>query len=222
MRAFGWLLWRELKAEWRSREAAWAALLFSLSVAVTFGFALDPVQHDLRGLFPGLAVTVLVFAAVLVLARSFAREREAGGLDGLKALPVERYVILYAKAGAACLLLLALQAAVLPVLVALLGFTGPFAWGAFAAALALGTVGLGLAGTLAAALAGQARAADALLPVLLAPLIVPVVLAVARVGAGLAAGAAPTELGVWYRLLGAYDIVFSVIPLAVGEALLGD
>lgn len=222
MRALAWLVWRELLAEWRGRDAAWAALLFGLSAAVAYGFALDPVAHDLDPLLPGLVITTLAFAAVLVLARGFAREREAGGLDGLAALPVDRAAVLYAKALAAFAVLAALAAVLLPVLVALLGLAARLPWLPFLGALALGGLGLALGGTVVAALAAQARAAEALLPVLLAPLVLPVVLAVARIGAGLAAGAAPAELALWYRLLGAYDMVLGVIPLAVAEAILGD
>lgn len=222
MRALAWLVWRELVSEWRGRDAAWTAALFSLAAAVSFGFALDPVEHDLAPLLPGLVVTTLVFAATLVLSRSFTREREAGGLDGLAALPVDRACVLYAKAAASFVMLLALVLVIVPVLVALLGFRGPLAWPPFLAALALGAAGLSLAGTVVAALAAQARAAEALLPVLLTPLLLPAVLAMARIGAGLAAGAPAAELGLWFRLLGAYDIVLGVIPLAVADPILSD
>lgn len=221
MRALAWLVWRELRAEWRGREAVAAAALFSLVELLTFGFALDPVEHDLDPLFPGLVVTATAFTAVLVLERSFAREREAGGYENLAVLPVDRALVIYAKAAAVWVVLAGLQALTLPLLVALLRFDRPLAWPAFLAVLALGTAGLALAGTLVAAMAAHGRASGSLLPVLLLPLVLPVVLAMVR--AGIALMVDPSiggEAGRWFRLLVGYDMVFSVIPLVVADALL--
>lgn len=217
-----WLVRRELWAEWRGRQGLTPAALFGVVVLFTFGFALDPTTHDLTPLYPGLAVTALALSGVLVLGRAFAREREAGGVDGLAVLPLDRVWVLYAKAAAATLWLLGLLALELPLLAMWIGFAGPFRWGPFLLALALAAVGLALAGTLGGALVAHARWGDGLLAVLLAPLVLPLVLAATRVGAGLLAGAGPAELAPWFRLLVGYDIVLGVIPLAVADALLAD
>lgn len=216
----GLLAWKDVVVEARSKELLGAMFVFSLLVVVIFSFALDPSRSEIRPIFPGILWVAVFFAGVLGLNRSFSKEQEDKALWGMMMAPMDRSTVYYAKALSSLLLMLFTEAVVLPLFFVLLGqqLTGNV-W-LFAAAILLGSVGFVLSGTLLAALAASTRSGEILLPILLFPVLVPVVLGVVEITQGLLLGLDPAGWMRWFQLLGAYDLIFLVVPLVLFEQVI--
>ncbi len=78
---------KDLRAEWRTKEALNASLAFSTVILILFSFALDPNPEMMQEFSGGLLWLVFLFAGALVLNRSFAREMQNDCLDALLASP---------------------------------------------------------------------------------------------------------------------------------------
>lgn len=223
MRPTSALLRKELRLEWRTREAVPAMALFSVTTFVVFHFGLqrDAVAGSLAA---GILWVTLLFAAMLGANRLFVSDTEGGALEGLLLAPIDRTAIYLAKAAAFAAFLAVVELVAVPAFYVLL--LGPAALGALPgllAVLALGDLGIAVSGTLVAGLATQTRARDLLVSLLGLPLLLPVVIAASRATAPLFAAAGAQALpGRWMAVLGLYDLVFGLIALAVFDFLLED
>ena len=80
---------KDLRGEFRNKEVLNAALAFTMVVLLLFSFSFEPIVNaDVRDLSGGLLWIVYLFAGILILNRSFARETAGGCLDALVASPV--------------------------------------------------------------------------------------------------------------------------------------
>lgn len=172
-----WLLVarKDLVEEARSREALVPLLLVGLSVVAVGLLAFHDHAGDVETT-AGVLWMGLALAAATTQARAFAAERDRGTLDTLLALPVDRGHLFLGKAAASWALMLVAALVLAPALLVAQG-EAPGSVAGLVVLLALGTLGLAATGTMLSALAAQARARDALLPVLLLPLLVPVLVA---------------------------------------------
>ena len=221
--AAGAILRKDLCLELRTKESVPAMALFTVTVFVLFHFGLD--RDSLDGeLASGVLWVTLLLATVIAVARSFAAEREQGGIDGLLLAPVDRTALFVAKGAALFLFLLVLEAVALPAFALLL--LGPDLLGAMPellAVLVLADAGLAGVGALVAALASETRARELIAPLLLLPLLVPLLIASAQATEPLLrAEQSPEDLGRWVGLLGLYDVVFVLLAVAVFDYLLED
>ena len=221
--AAGAILRKDLRLELRTKESVPAMALFTVTVFVLFHFGLD--RDSLDGeLASGVLWVTLLLATVIAVARSFAAEREQGGIDGLLLAPVDRTALFVAKGAALFLFLLVLEAVALPAFALLL--LGPDLLGAMPellAVLVLADAGLAGVGALVAALASETRARELIVPLLLLPLLVPLLIASAHATEPLlSAEQSPEDLGRWLGLLGLYDVVFVLLAVAVFDYLLED
>ncbi|HEX6990023.1 MAG TPA: heme exporter protein CcmB [Bacillota bacterium] len=210
---------REITAELRGRETLTALGAFALVVLVIFGFALNPVAVDLEPVFAGVYWLALAFAGLVAVGRSFAREKEAGTLESVAALPADAGAVYTAKVLVTTLWLVLVALLLTPLFFVLLDVPAPPSWGGWALTTLAGIAGLVCVGVLISALAVHARGADLLLPLLLLPLQVPVLLAAVRLGEALLAGEPLSALVGWCRLLVGYDIVFFVVSLVLFDYL---
>ena len=217
------ILRKDLRVEWRVKEAVPAMVLFSITVYVLFHFGLD--RDSLDGeLASGVLWVTMLLAAVIGVTRLFAAEREQGGIDGLLLAPVDRTSLFVAKAAALFLFLTAVELVAVPAFALLL--LGPGLGGAFPellAILALGNLGMAAVGALVAALAAETRARELIVPLLLLPLLVPLLIACAQATEPLMRqDAGPEDLGRWLSVLTLYDVVFVLLSVAVFDFLLED
>ncbi|BAS27257.1 heme exporter protein CcmB [Limnochorda pilosa] len=220
LRRVGLLAWKDVVVEARSKELLGAMFVFSLLVVVIFSFALDPSRSEVRPFFPGILWVAVFFAGVLGLNRSFSKEMEDRALWGMMLIPMDRSTVYYAKALSTLLLMLFTEAVVLPLFFVLLGQTLTGDVALFALAILLGSIGFTLSGTLLSALAASTRSGEILLPILLFPLLVPVVLGVVEITQGILLGLDPAGWLKWFQLLGAYDLLFLVVPLILFEQVI--
>jgi heme exporter protein B len=164
------LIWKEVLAEWRSRDALASMFFFSVVSLLIFNFALDLSPVEMQDVVPGILWVTFVFAALLGLNRSFQRERDQGSLDGLMLIPAPRGLIYVAKLVGNFLFLTIIELCALPVLIILYNITIPWL---LLPILLLGTLGVSASGTIFAAMASNSRLRDVLLPLMLLPIIVP-------------------------------------------------
>lgn len=223
MRPTAALLRKELRLEWRTREAVPAMALFSVTTFVVFHFGLqrDAVAGALAA---GVLWVTLLFAAMLGANRLFVSDVEDGALEGVLLAPVDRTAVYLAKATAFLAFLAIVELVAVPAFYVLL--LGPAALDAvpgLLAVLALADVGIAVTGTLVAGLATQTRSRDLLGPLLGLPLLLPVVIAAARATEPLFASAGAQGLpGRWLAVLALYDVVIGLIAVAVFDFLLED
>jgi heme exporter protein B len=166
---FAALLWKDARREARGKESVQAALVLAALFLLVDLFAFQALDDQ-----PRVAAAVLwaplVFGAAALVARGFAGEADRGTLTLLRSAPVP----LAWHGWSRTLLHLGLVAILAAVTLTLA--SGLFALHvslALLSALALAVPGIAVVGTLASALAAQARMRDALLPVLLVPVLAP-------------------------------------------------
>ncbi len=213
------VVWKDLMVEFRAKEMLLSVLVFALMVLVVFGFAFNPVEHDLSDIFAGIMWVAYLFAGTLGLNRSFMSERVNDALQGLVISPIDRSSIFLGKFMSNFLFMIAVELVLTPVSIILLKY--PFHKGALllGAALLLGTFGFAAIGTFLAALASNTRASEVLLPVLIFPLLAPVIIAVVRVTDAILGGDVSGVMPA-FRFLAAYDVIFLAIPFLLFEYML--
>ena len=216
LKAMGAVVWKDLAAEWRSRELLSAMLVFALLVIFTFNFALELNAKERSSVTSGVLWVTFMFAGTLGLNRSLAVEKDRGCLDGLLLAPVERTAIYFGKALANLIFMLVVAAIVLPVY-SILYNTNLFLPG-LVLVIFLGSEGYMAVGTLLSAMSVQTRTRDILLPILLFPVIIPVVIAAVKASSGfLMKDPLMEEITPWLNLLLAYDVVFTAVAFLVFE-----
>jgi heme exporter protein B len=183
------VLWKDLLAEWRSRERVVAMLLFSLLVVLMFHFSLpEGATRREAHQAPGLLWVAYLFAALLGLNRAFALELENDALSGLALAPADRGFVFLGKAAANFAIFFAVELAIAAVFALVFDLELRPAAAELALLLALGTLGICTVGTLFAAVAVRTRFREVMLPLLILPLLIPVLSASVRATASLLAG----------------------------------
>jgi heme exporter protein B len=200
---FAALLWKDVRREARGKESLQAALVLAALFLLVDLYAFTSLADQPRTAAAVLWVP-LVFAAAALVARGFTGEADKGTLALLRAAPVplawhgwSRTLVHLGLVGLLAAVTLALTAALFALDVS----------GVLVVAIALAVPGIAIAGTLASALAAQARMRDALLPVLLVPVLAPLLQAgIEATRLGLE-GASFAEARPALLLMLAYDLV---------------
>lgn len=221
LRQVWWIAMKDLRSEFRTKEALNASVAFALVVLLLFSFAFEPTQTETRELAGGLLWLVFIFAGIFILNRSFARELANDCLDVLLAAPLSGAALFLGKTLANFVLLLALELLALPVY----GVFYNARWFEQAPllflALALGTWGLSVMGTAFSALTVNLKLRELMLPVLVYPLMAPALLGAILVTAPLAIGQPlPPDLWAYFRLLAGFDVIFTALSLALVDVVL--
>jgi heme exporter protein B len=213
LRAVAAIAWKDLAAEYRSRELFSAMLVFSLLVILIFNFALELDIKTRESVTAGVLWVTFAFAGTLGLNRSMSIEKDQGSLDGLLLAPVDRSAIYFGKVISNLAFMLIVEAIVLPIY-SFLYNVNLFIPGLLLILL-LGSVGYIVVGTLLAAIAVQSRTRDFLLPILLFPVVIPVLIAAVKASGGFLVGDAPADIRPWQNLLIVYDVIFTAIAFMV-------
>lgn len=217
MRTLAAVVWKDLRAEWRSRELVSAMLVFALLVILIFNFALELESTVRANVTAGILWVTFTFAGQLGLNRSMAVEKDRGCLDGLLLAPVDRSAIYMGKMLANWVFALLVGLIVLPVYSVLYN-TNLFIPGLLITII-LGTEGYVAVGTLLSSMAVQARTRDILLPILLFPVVIPVVIAAVKATGGYLQGLEMVEIQPWISLLIAYDVIFTTVAFLVFDSV---
>ena len=217
LKAVAAVVWKDLQAEFRSRELFSAMLVFSLLIILIFNFALELDVKTRQSVTSGVLWATFAFAGTLGLNRSMAIEKDRGCLDGLLLAPVDRSAIYFGKVISNLAFMLIVELIVLPVYSVLYGIN-LFQPGLLLVIL-LGSIGYVGVGTLLAAMSVQTRTRDILLPILLFPVVIPVLLAAVKASSGFLNGADWDEIVVPLNLLIAYDVIFIAVAFMVFDSV---
>src|SRR6202163_314123 len=169
-------LTKDIRLEWRSRDAINSMLFFSLLVVVIFSFSFDPNAEQSREIAGGLIWVAFLFAAVVALNQTWARELRNQVLDAYRVSPAPANSLFVAKALGNFIFVSVLEALMTPLFIVFyrLRALGP-AWQLLLVA-ALGTWALVVNGTFFAALSLRTRSREIMLPLLLFPISIPALL----------------------------------------------
>jgi heme exporter protein B len=217
VKAVAAVVWKDLRAEFRSRELFSAMLVFSLLIILIFNFALDLDIKTRQSVTAGVLWATFAFAGTLGLNRSMAIEKDRGCLDGLLLAPVDRSAIYFGKVISNLAFMLIVEMIVLP-LYSVLYSVNLFQPGLLLVIL-LGSIGYVGVGTLLAAMSVQTRTRDILLPILLFPVVIPVLLAAVKASSGFLTGLDPSEILFPIGLLVSYDIIFIAVAFMVFDTV---
>jgi heme exporter protein B len=209
---------KDIRLEWRSKDAINAMLFFALLVVVIFSFAFDPIAEESRRIAGGLVWVAFLFAAVVALNQTWARELRNQVLDAYRVSPAPPNSLFLAKALGNFIFVAVLEAFMTPLFVVFynLHALGP-AWQLIPIAL-LGTWALVVNGTFFAAMSLRTRSREVMLPLLLFPISIPALLAMVRATTAILTGEESTAF--WIALLVAYDVVFTIASLFLFETVL--
>ena len=89
---------KDIRLEWRSKDALNSMLFFSLLVVVIFSFSFDPLAEESRHIVGGLIWVAFLFAAVVALNQTWARELRNQVLDAYRVSPAPANALFLAKA----------------------------------------------------------------------------------------------------------------------------
>src|SRR5215470_2753240 len=89
---------KDIRLEWRSKDALNSMLFFSLLVVVIFAFAFDPLAEQSRQIVGGLIWVAFLFASVVALNQTWARELRHQVLDAYRVSPAPANALFLAKA----------------------------------------------------------------------------------------------------------------------------
>src|ERR1700716_1839984 len=90
-------LTKDIRLEWRSKDALNSMLFFSLLVVVIFVFSFDPLAEESRHIVGGLVWVAFLFAAVVALNQTWARELRNQVLDAYRVSPAPATALFVAK-----------------------------------------------------------------------------------------------------------------------------
>jgi heme exporter protein B len=214
---------KDLRLEWRSRDAINGMLFFSLLVVVVFSLAFDPTGNPAmtRQITGGILWIALLFASVTALNQSWTREVRNSVLDSQRMAPAPPSALFVGKALANLLFVTLVEVVLGPLFVIFYNLHVLGNVWLLLAVLPLGTWALVVNGTFFAALGLRTRNRELLLPLLLFPISVPALLAMVNATTGILTGELDAiQVNLWIRLLGAYDIVFTTACLLLFGTIL--
>lgn len=209
---------KDLRIEWRSKEAINSMMFFALLVVVLFSLAFDPRGEFARNIAGGVLTVALLFASVSALNQAWAREIRHQVLDAQRMAPTSGSDLLLSKIIANFLFVTIVQLVLAPVFVVMYNLrVEGNAW-QLALVLPLGTWALVANGTFFAALSIRSRNREMLLPLILFPIFMPALLAMVLATGAILSGDSDPSL--WIKLLLGYDIIFTTVSLLLFEVVL--
>jgi len=209
---------KDLRLEWRSKDAINAMLFFSLLVVVVFSFSFDPNAEESRQIAGGLVWVAFLFAAVVALNQTWARELRNQVLDAYRVSPAPATSLFLAKALGNFIFVAILEMLMTPLFIIFykLRALGP-AWQLIPIAV-LGTWAIVVNGTFFAAMSLRTRSREIMLPLLLFPVTIPALLAMVNATTAVLSGELSAKF--WIVLLTTYDLVFTIACLMLFESVL--
>jgi len=209
IKAVGGVLYKDLVAEFRSRELISSMIVFALLSLLIFSFALELDRIARTEAISGVLWVTVSFASVLGLNRSLAIEREQSGLEAMLIAPIDRGAIFIGKSIGNFVFALVVGLLLIPLMTVLFNNSG-LLQGWLLLVLILGTLGLTTVGTLLATMTVQTRSRETLLPIVMLPMALPVVLASVKASTAIISGTALNDWSTWLGMLFIINLVYFV------------
>lgn len=209
---------KDLRLEWRSRDAVTGMLFFSLLVVVVFSMAFDPTRALSRQITGGILWVVVLFASISALNQSWTREQRNQVLDAQRMAPADAAALFLGKALANMIFVTAVEVVLAPLFTVFYNLHALGQGWLLLLVLPLGTWALVSNGTFFAALGLRTRNRELMLPLVLFPISLPALLAMVQATTSILTG--EYEPGLWIRLLVGYDVAFTTVSLLLFETIL--
>ncbi|MGH9607586.1 MAG: heme exporter protein CcmB [Terracidiphilus sp.] len=209
---------KDLRIEWRSREAVNSMLFFALLVVVLFSISFDPQGAFSRQIAGGVLCVATMFASVSALNQAWAREIRHQVLDAQRMAPTPGAELFLAKVLANFLFVSIVELLLAPVFLVFYNLHVLGQGWLLAVVLPLGTWALVANGTFFAALSIRSRNRELLLPLILFPIFIPALLAMVQSTTDILTGEGDPTL--WIKMLVGYDIVFTTVSLLLFDVVL--
>lgn len=224
MLRFAWLVFlKDVRMEFRGKEALNAAVAFALVVLVLFSFAFDPESEQIHEVTGGLLWILFAFSGVLLINRSFAREQSNDCMNVLLASRVPAAALLLGKAFANTIFILLVELVCLSVFSVFYNINLFALPGWLLLVCTLGTWAIAIIGTVFAAMTVNLRLRELMLPVIVYPMIIPALAAAIQLTNVIAGGKPPTgDDLLWVRVLTGFDIIFTTLALGLIDTVLVD
>ena len=209
---------KDIRLEWRSKDAINSMLFFSLLVVVIFSLSFDPLAEESRHIVGGLIWVAFLFAAVVALNQTWARELRNQVLDAYRVSPGPSNALFMAKVLGNFLFVSVLEALMTPLFVVFYNLRAlGSSWQLLTVAL-LGTWALVVNGTFFAAISLRTRSREIMLPLLLFPISIPAVIAMVEATTILLTGEGSARF--YIVLLLTFDVVFTTACLGLFDTIL--
>lgn len=209
---------KDLRLEWRSKDATNGMLFFALLVVVIFSFAFEPTAEEARRIVGGLIWTAFLFASTMALNQSWARELRNQVLDGFRCSPAPANALFLGKTIGNFVFVCILEAVVAPLFAVFFNVRAVADARLLIVVFLLGTWALVVNGTFFAAMSLRTRSRELMLPLLLFPISVPALLAMVSATTAIFTDESSPDLPL--KFLGVYDIVFTTVSLLLFEIVL--
>jgi len=211
-------LLKDLRLEWRSKDAINGMLFFTLLVVVIFSFAFEPSAAESRQIAGGILWVALLFAATTALNQTWTRELRNQSLDAQRLSPAPLSALLLGKVLANFIFVSVVQLvmAFLFVIFYNLHALGQ-GWMLFLI-FPLGTWALVMNGTFFAALGLRTRNRELMLPLILFPISIPAILAMVQATTAVLLG--DQDPAFWTKFLAGYCIIFTIVCLLLFDTVL--
>jgi heme exporter protein B len=213
---------KDLRIELRTGEIVVTTSLFALLVTVLCSLSFYLGRNAAIQVAPGILWVTIAFCGILIMGRSWSRERDNGAIRGLWMAPISRPAIYLGKALSTLGFLTVDEIALVFVVGVLFQLDIISVLGPLALLLALGSFGFIAAGSLFAAMGVRSRSREMILAVAVFPLIAPSLLCGVVATRELFHGVPLAEIFVWIRILIAFDIIFLTIGTSLFEVLMSD
>jgi heme exporter protein B len=210
---------KDLRSEIRSKEAVNASVSFALVMLLLFSFAFDLEPEQIREIAGGLLWLIYAFAGTLILNRSFARELMNDCLDALLASPVSGAELFFGKCLANYVLIVIVELVSLPFFAIFYDVRLPHL-GLLFVVILLGTWGITVIGTMFSAMTVNLRLRELMLPTLVYPMLVPALIGAIELSRVLITNGRLAENFIWFRILVAFNVVFTIAAVALVEIVL--
>jgi heme exporter protein B len=209
---------KDLRLEWRSKDAINAMLFFALLVAVIFSFAFQPTAEEARQIVGGLVWVAFLFASTLALNQSWARELRNHVLDAYRVSPASANALFLGKAITNFIFVGALELVIAPLFVVFFNLRSLGPGWLLVPLFVAGTWALVINGTFFAAMSLRTRSRELMLPLLLFPISIPALVAMVSGTTAVLTGEGSTRLPLDFLIV--YDMVFTTLCLLLFETVL--
>jgi len=211
-------LTKDLRLEWRSKDAINSMLFFALLVVVIFSFSFDLTAEESRRIAGGLIWVALLFAAVVALNQTWARELRNQVLDAYRIAPSPLEALFFAKVLGNFIFVSVLELLITPLFIVFYNLRSIGPSYELIIVSILGNWALVVNGTFFGAISIRTRSREVMLPLLLFPISIPAILAMVSATTATLTGEGSAYLPLVF--LAVYDLVFTILGLFLFQTVL--
>jgi heme exporter protein A len=206
---------KDLRVDFRTKDVLGSSGLFALAVLITASFTMPPGDKQ-SGAATGVLWISILFAVLLGVGRSMARESADRGIEGLLLSPITRDSVLLGKMAGSLVLMAIVDVVIIPLFLVMMTADGA---GANALALIgtvmLGTIGIVIVASLFSGIAVGSRIGETMLPLLVMPVVIPLMVGsveLTRLALGSGDGSSVWQ---WLGILAGFDVMVAVAAVAL-------